>query len=90
MRADLRGAAAVLETTTPVAAWRLELRGPTKRVEHDRVLIEVAADPDRTPGIEEQLAAALGVAPTSVKHVDSREDVQAGIERVGGIFADLR
>ena len=89
-RADLRGAAVVLGNAQGVAAWRLELRKPTTRVKHDRVIIEVVADPDRTPGLEARLTSALGVEPTSVTYVDDRDALQAKVEDVGGIFADLR
>lgn len=89
-RVDLRGAAAVLGSTSGVGAWRLELRGPTQRIKHDRVLVEVAADEHDTPGLDERLRAALGVEPTKVKYVADPSTVEAKVTEVGGLFADLR
>lgn len=86
---DLRGLAEVLAHQPEVRAWRVELRGPTGRVRHDRIIVEVAGEVDSA-----RLAAALtdagGVSPTSIVVVPDPADVEAAARRAGSVFADLR
>jgi hypothetical protein len=88
---DLRGVPAVLASTTGVAAWRAELRGPNDRVPRDRLIVEVAGELSRTErtGLEQRLEDACGVAPHLTVGVH-RDEVERTVQELGGVFADLR
>jgi len=91
-RIDLRGVAATVAGFSSVGSWVVEVRKPTTRIKHDRVLVEVAgtlSESDRAR-LEGALPAALGVEPTSLNvHVDVHA-VRARVDDLGSHFADLR
>jgi hypothetical protein len=88
---DLRGVPSVLASTTGVAAWRAELRGPTDRVPGDRLVVEIAGELTRSErtDLEERLELACGVAPHLAVGVH-RAAIERAIDELGGVFADLR
>ena len=89
---DFRTAGAVLTELSGLEAWRLELRGPTQKVRHDRLFVEVAGqldDRDREV-LAERLDVAAGAAPHDVKVVADPMVVEDAIEQLGSPFLDRR
>jgi hypothetical protein len=89
---DVRAAGAVLSAAPNVHAWRVEVRGPTARVKHDRFLVEVGGVLDTAAEEEllERLAMATGITPSQVKSVPDPVLVEQRITEHGSPFADLR
>lgn len=89
---DLRAAGAVLNAAPNVHAWRVELRGPTTKIRHDRFFVEVggALDTRAEEDLVQQLAHATGVTPTQVKGVPDPVIVEQKVREHGSPFADTR
>lgn len=89
---DFRTAGVIVATTPGVEDWRIELRGPTQQVAHDRVLVEVAGtleDRDRST-MAEQLDVAAGAAPHEVRVVDDPALLEQRVAEHGSPFVDMR
>lgn len=89
---DLRAAGAVLSTAPNVHAWRVEVRGPTTKIKHDRFAVEVggALDAHAEEDLIQRLAQATGITPTAVKGVADPVLVEQKVTEHGSPFADLR
>ena len=89
---DFRTAGVLLAQTPGVEAWRVELRGPTQKVRHDRLVVEVAGQVDARDRetLEERLDVAAGAAPHDLKLVADPTVVEHAIERAGSAFLDSR
>lgn len=89
---DFRTAGVLLAQTPGVEAWRVELLGPTQRIRHDRLVVEVAGEIDardrRT--LEERLDVAAGSPPHELKVVADPQVVEDAIDRAGSPFLDGR
>ena len=89
---DFRTAGAVVGTTPGVENWRIELRGRTSRIRHDRVVVEVAGtleDRDRDD-MAQRLDVAAGAPPHEVRVVEDPALVDAQIDEHGSPFLDMR
>ena len=89
---DFRVAGAVVGTTPGVEDWRIELRGRTQKVHHDRVVVEVAgtlSDEDRE-SMAERLDVAAGAPPHEVRVVDDPAALAARSDELGSPFVDMR
>lgn len=89
---DFRVAGAVVGTTPGVEDWRIELRGTTQKVRHDRVVVEVAGaltDEDRQD-MAERLDVAAGSPPHEVRVVEDPAALAARIDELGSPFVDMR
>jgi len=89
---DLRAAGAVLFSAPNVHAWRVEIRGGTTKINHDRFFVEVggALDANAEEHLIERLAFATGITPTQVKGVADPVLVEQKVTQHGSPFADLR
>ena len=89
---DLRAAGAVLSTAPNVHAWRVEVRGPTARIKHDRFAVEVGGvlDAAAEEDLLQSLARATGITPSQVKSVADPVLVEQKVTEHGSPFADLR
>ncbi len=91
VRVDLRGIAATVGSIGSISNWIVELRKPTSRIKHDRLVLEIGGDvPDEDLArLSDALPTALGVEPTMVKVVAPAQ-VAARIAETGSVFVDLR
>ena len=89
---DFRVAGAIVGTTPGVEDWRIELRGPTSKVRHDRVVVEVAGTLDESArqDMAERLDVAAGAAPHEVRVVEDPALLEARTEELGSPFVDMR
>lgn len=89
---DFRTAGRLLAETPGVEAWRIELRKPTQRVRHDRVVVELAGEVDARDRevLEERLDVAAGAAPHELKVVADPLVIENAIDEVGSPFLDRR
>jgi hypothetical protein len=89
---DFRSAGLVVGTVPGVASWRMELRGPTTRIRHDRLHVELAGDVDDRAVTEmsDRLAAVAGCAPTDVKVVPDPVLIDRQVDEDGSPFVDSR
>ncbi len=90
-RIDLRAVAATVAGLSTVANWIVELRPPTTRIKHDRVVLEVGGDvsEDDLQALADRLPDAMGAEPTTIK-VASSSHVAARVGEAGSVFVDLR
>lgn len=89
---DFRAAGDLIGRTPGVRSWRLELRAPTQRVPHDRLVVEVGGeldDRDRAQ-LEEELETIAGLAPAEIKVVADPLLVEAKVDELGSPFVDSR
>ncbi len=89
---DFRTAGVVLAETDGVEAWRVELRAPTQKIRHDRVLVEVGGHLQgrARDDLDHRLEVLAGVAPTAVRVTEDVAAVQAHVDRAGSPFVDGR
>lgn len=88
-RLDLRGAALVLSSEPAVAAWSVDLRGPTARRAGDAYVVQLAGElgAAQLRALDRQLAAGVGLAPLQLI-VSDHDQVEA--MTAGGAFTDRR
>lgn len=89
---DFRTAGVLIAETPGVEAWRIELRGPTQKVRHDRVLVELAGevdDRDRETLVE-RLDVAAGSPPHDLAVVADPLVIEQAIGKHGSPFLDRR
>lgn len=89
---DFRTAGAIVATTRGVEDWRIELRGPTQRVPHDRVVVEVVGQLDdrARATMAEQLDVAAGAEPHEVRVVEDPVLLEQRVAEDGSPFVDMR
>lgn len=88
---DFRAGGLMLEHAPEAAGWRIELRGPTSRVKHDRLLVEVGGDPDEATleRLQTAFGEAAGVVPTAIRGVPE-DELARSVAELGSPFADGR
>ncbi|MFA9430422.1 hypothetical protein [Egicoccus sp. AB-alg2] len=87
---DLRGVATALERAPGIAAWRAELHPPADDTGVDRLRVVLAGEPAADVAVlADRVGAACGM-PTEVGVAATAAAVAAEVDRVGGVFADLR
>ncbi|MFA9444904.1 phenylacetate--CoA ligase family protein [Egicoccus sp. AB-alg6-2] len=84
---DLRGVASVLSRAPGVVDWRVEVVA-AENGDHLRVEVAGGLGEDGHE-LRDRLAQACGMVP-EVRLGVAPDEIAAGIERVGGVFADLR
>lgn len=89
---DFRTAGALLDSTDGVLAWRIEVRGPTSKVRHDRVMVEVAGDlSERAEAtLVDALDVAAGAPPHELRMVADPTVIHSATEQAGSPFVDRR
>ncbi len=89
--ADFRGAAAVFAQTSGVDAWHVVIPEATKKHPHDRLIVELSTkmDDDALATLGQKLNVAMG-APIHELIVADPATIQARVEHLGSVFADLR
>jgi hypothetical protein len=89
---DFRLAGALIGSVPGVASWRIELRGPTQKVRHDRLLIELGGvvEDRALADLSERLEVGVGLAPTELTTVEDAAVVAARVDEDGTPFVDAR
>ncbi len=91
LRIDLRGVAATVAGVSSVRNWIVEIRKPTTRVRHDRVIVDLGGEvsEDDLAAVTRALPDAIGVEPENVRVV-SEDQIAARQGEAGSVFVDLR
>lgn len=89
---DFRTAGAAVAATPGVEAWRIELRPPTSRLGHDRVIVEIAGrvDTRALKVMRDRIDIGAGAAPEDVQVIADPVLVSAAIDEHGSPFVDMR
>lgn len=88
---DFRAGGRLFEERADVDGWRIELRGPTKKIRQDRILVEVGGEHDAEvlELLQHEFEIRAGVLPTGIRSVAPSE-LKATVSDVGSPFADGR
>ena len=89
---DFRAAGDVLSSTEGVQNWRIEVRGPTQKVKHDRVLVEVGGtlDEQDQADLVRRFVAAAGASIHAINVVADPHVLETRIAELGTPFLDAR
>ena len=89
---DFRAAGDVLSSTEGVQNWRIEVRGPTQKVKHDRVLIEVGGtlEEEDQADLVRRFVAAAGASIHAINVVADPHVLETRIAELGTPFLDAR
>lgn len=88
---DFRAGGRLFAEDDRVDGWRIELRGPTKRVTRDRLMVEIGGEhgDETLEALQREFEIRAGVLPTSITSRPP-EEIAATVTELGSPFADGR